>query len=116
MIVICLRVNVQHTESKRINVGVQVYSGAEVSHTNRCRSVWTVRHYNLVPKCPGAELSWCQSVPRARETRIRVSVRVRYIWYPIFEVITYGGIQMIILLLLICKSDISWTVCNIASS
>ena len=43
---------------------IQIYSGAEVSHTNRCRSVrWTLRHYNLVPKCPGAEVSrerlWC---------------------------------------------------------
>ena len=29
---------------------IQIYSGAEVSHTNRCRSV-------LVPKCLGAEVS-----------------------------------------------------------
>ena len=47
---------------------IQIYSGAEVSHTNRCRSVRrifrhqcrsvrTLRHYNLVPKCPGAEVS-----------------------------------------------------------
>ena len=59
---------------------IQIYSGAEVSHTNRCRSVGTLRHrcrsvrrtlrsvrtlrhYNLVPNCPGAEVSWCRSVP-----------------------------------------------------
>jgi len=47
---------------------IQIYSGAEVSHTNRCQSVRrtlrhqcgsvrTLRHYNLVPKCPGAEVS-----------------------------------------------------------
>jgi len=28
---------------------IQIYCGAEVSHTNRCRSVGTLRH-------------WCQSV------------------------------------------------------
>jgi len=36
--------------------GLQLYSGAEVSHTNRCRSVRTVRH-------------WCRSVPRAEKTQ-----------------------------------------------
>ena len=44
---------------------IQIYSGAEVSHTNRCRSVRTLWHYNLVPNCPGAEVPWCRSVPRA---------------------------------------------------
>ena len=32
---------------------------------HRCRTVRTLRHYNLVPKCPGTEVSWCRSVPRA---------------------------------------------------
>jgi len=32
-------------------------SGAEVSHTNRCKTVRTVRHRNLVPKCLGAKVS-----------------------------------------------------------
>ena len=36
---------------------IQLYSGAKVTHTNRCRTVQTLRHYNLVPKCPGAEVS-----------------------------------------------------------
>ena len=36
-----------------------------MSHTNRCRSVRTLRHYNLVPNCPATEVSWCRSVPRA---------------------------------------------------
>ena len=66
-----LSVNVQHTERDALlYTPIQIYSGAEVSHTNRCRSVGTLRrHYNLVPKCPGAEVSWCRSVPRAQRGR-----------------------------------------------
>ena len=67
-------VNLPQTERN-----LSVYSGAKVSHTNRCRSVqtvrhqcqrvsdfgsrhrrrtvWTLRHYNLVLKCPGADVS-----------------------------------------------------------
>ena len=57
---------------------IQIYSGAEVSHTNRCqsvrrtlrhqcRSVSTLRHYNLVPKCPGAEVSRERGIPHKQE-------------------------------------------------
>jgi len=54
-----LSVNVQHTERNAL-LYMAYTSGAEVSHTNRCRSVRTLRHrrhYNLVLKCPGAEVS-----------------------------------------------------------
>jgi len=81
---ICLRVKcwrgaTYRTKCITIIGPIQIYSGAEVSHTNRCRSVRrtlrhrcrsvrrtfrhqcrsvrTLRHYNLVPNCPGAEVS-----------------------------------------------------------
>ena len=57
---IYLCVNLPQTERN-----TSVYSGAKVSGTNRCRSVRTLRHYSLVPKCLGAEVSWSRSVPRA---------------------------------------------------
>jgi len=54
-----LSVNVQHTERNALlyRAYTNIHSGAEVSYTNRCRSVGTLRHYNLVPKCPVAEVS-----------------------------------------------------------
>jgi len=45
-----LSVNVQHTDRNALlgYIGpIQIYSGAEVSHTNRCRSVRTLRHYHF---------------------------------------------------------------------
>ena len=62
-----LSVNVQHTERNallyRAYTNIQwcrsVQIGAEVS----------VGHFgNLVPNCPGAEVSWCRSVPRVPVT------------------------------------------------
>ena len=55
--VFVLSVNVQHTEQNALLYRpIQIYIGAEVSHTNRCRSVRrTLRHWCrsvLVPKCP----------------------------------------------------------------
>jgi len=69
---------VQHTERNALLGPIQIYSGAEVSHTNWCQSVGTLRHYNLVPKCPGAEVSWCRSVPRAFGTSAEMPWTLRH--------------------------------------
>ena len=56
----------RHVLVRPVQTMLFLCSDAEVSHTNRCRSVRTVRHrtvprtlrhQNLVPKCPGAEVS-----------------------------------------------------------
>ena len=46
-----LSVNVQHTERNALLLGpIQIYSGAEVSHTNRCRHFGTGAEVSREPQ------------------------------------------------------------------
>ena len=67
LIGICHCVSVQHTERNASMYSytvvpkclIQIGAGVRTVR-HRCRTVRTLRHYNLVPKCPGAEVSWCR--------------------------------------------------------